>query len=108
MVRSNKPYPLEELDIIGSLKEAWFEGWLDEYSDEHFLIKSIEGRLNDFYGYSQFQANDIGMYKVDKESFQENFCLNLSAKMLRLINLFGKDNIKLLFVDKLSAGKSNY
>ena len=108
MVRSNKPYPLEKLDIIGTLKKAWYEGWLDKYSDEHFLIKSIEGRLKDFYGYSQFRTNDIGMYKVDENSFQEIFCLNLSARMLRLIELFGENSIKSFFIDKLSAGKNTY
>lgn len=48
MRRSDKQYPLLGLDLAGGLQQAWEEGWLDEYSDNHFLIKAIEKRLDEY------------------------------------------------------------
>ena len=108
MLRSEKKYPLVGLDLSGNLKKAWENGWLDEFSDDHFLIKAIEKRLEHkpilFIGQSCLST----LYPVKPESFQENFCINFSAKIGQLISLFGEDNIQRFFTDQLSAGKANY
>ena len=39
--RSEKPFPTSCDDFIGFFENAWNKGWLDEYSDVHFLIKCI-------------------------------------------------------------------
>lgn len=48
MKRFETKYPNEELDLAGALKKAWTAGWLDEFSDDHFLIKAIEERLSEY------------------------------------------------------------
>jgi len=43
-MRSDIPFPMEDnSDFCRFLNDAWINGWLNEYSDEHFLIKAIGG-----------------------------------------------------------------
>ncbi|MBR1635514.1 MAG: hypothetical protein IJ682_10695 [Lachnospiraceae bacterium] len=108
MKRSDNPYPFPIIikDEYDFLKEAWENGWLNEYSEEHFLIRVIEDRLDDFQGKLQLYANDVPIYPVD--SFRLNFCVNFSSKMHNLKKFFGRNEIKRFVTDQLSAGKENY
>ena len=48
-MRHDIPFPIHnDYEICHYLKNIWECGWLDEYSDEHFLIKAIENRLTTF------------------------------------------------------------
>jgi len=107
MRRSDMEYPLKGIDLSGTLQQAWEKGWFDEFSNEHFLIKALEKRLNYFPKlYRQPTYNMI--YRITPDNFQENFCLNLSRKLNGLINLFGEEKVHKFFTDQLSAGKDNY
>ena len=108
MRRSEKPYPLAGLDLAGSLQQAWEEGWLDDFSDEHFLIKAIEKRLEKYPKLFQVPTHLMPLYPIMPDTFQENFCINFSGKIVGLISLFGEDKIRRFFTDQLSAGKANY
>ena len=108
MRRSDKQYPLAGLDLAGSLQQAWEKGWLDDYSESHFLIKAIEKRLEVYPKFYQMQGYFQYLYPITKENFQDNFCINFSSKIRRMISLFGEDKIKHFFTDQLSAGKENY
>ena len=94
--------------MAGGLQQAWEKGWLDEYSDEHFLIKAIEKRLDKYPRLFQVPARLVQVYPITHETFQENFCVNFSSKIRGLISLFGEDNIRRFFTNQLSAGKTNY
>ena len=37
-MRSKTTYPLAGIDFPMGLRWAWEKGWLDEFSDDHFLI----------------------------------------------------------------------
>ena len=50
MKRSQTKFPLQADIFLEFLKNMWEQGWLDDYSDDHFLIKAIENRLTDFWG----------------------------------------------------------
>ena len=108
MNRSEKSFPMAGLDISGNLKRAWEDGWLDEFSDEHFLIKAIEKRLEYYPRVYQIEQSQAVPYVITRDNFQENFCVNFSVKVGRLISLFGEKDIHRFFVDQLSAGKGNY
>ena len=108
MLRSEREYPLAGLDLAGSLKRAWENGWLDGFSDEHFLIKAIEKRLEKNPKLFQIPSHLTTLYPVTPTTFQENFCINFSGKIARLVSLFGEENIKRFFTDQLSAGKAHY
>ena len=117
MIRSETPFPSEFDNIICSfLKRAWQEGWLDNYSDDHFLIMALEGRLNQFTWNEQFLNNNNNVYysavttdgKVDYKAFSVNFCTNLSAKLAGMSSMFGEKQTKKFITDQLSAGKENY
>lgn len=114
MKRSEKQFPYDDTPVFAFLKKIWTEGWLDEYSDDHFLIKIIEGRLSSFVGQKQLLENNISAigahyntnYAQDK-SFQETFLVHFSMKLNALYKRFG-DGIKRFVTDQLSAGKDNY
>ena len=40
--RSQHDFPAKRIDITGFLNHCWTEGWFDEYSNDHFLIKAID------------------------------------------------------------------
>lgn len=81
---------------------------MDDYSNDHFLVKAIEGRLDRYLGSYHYTSTCEMLYGVTKENFQQNFCLNFSQNISGLIRFFGEDKIKVFFIDQLSAGKVNY
>lgn len=104
-----------DYDACCYLVEAWKRGWLDEYSDDHFLIKAIENRLTTFSGYTQMLNNEpnlCGLIKergiIDNSTFNTNFCMNLSMRLASLDRLFGYEHIEKFIKDQLSAGKQKY
>ena len=108
MLRSEKSYPLVGLDLPGGLQQAWENGWLDEFSDDHFVIKAIEKRLEKFPRlFLQSDYYSI-MYPITHDNFQDNFCINFSRKIVLLIKIFGEKQIEKFFKDQLSAGKKKY
>lgn len=117
-MRSETSFPIKDkgaLQLCNFLNVAWSNGWLDEYSDEHFLIKAIENRLSSFVGKEQLIENNInlqGMINLDGSvndtAFNFNFCLNFSRRMEFLAQKFGEENIKSFITDQMSAGKQNY
>ena len=107
--------PHNDYEICCYLKNIWEYGWLDEYSDEHFLIKAIENRLTTFIGYTQMLNNDPNLHGlikangiIDNTSFNSNFCMNLSGRLACLESVFGKEHIEKFIKDQLSAGKQHY
>ena len=107
--------PHNDYEICNYLKNIWESGWLDEYSDEHFLIKAIENRLTTFLGYTQMINNELNLHGlikangiIDNASFNSNFCMNLSGRLACLEDTFGKEHIEKFVKDQLSAGKQNY
>ena len=115
-IRHEIPFPTHiDNEICSYLKKIWEYGWFDEYSDEHFLIKAIENRLTTFVGYTQMINNELnyhGIIKhngiVDNNSFNSNFCMNLSIRLASLEDVFGRVHIEKFVKDQLSAGKQRY
>ena len=110
MKRSDKQFPIDNNNLLLSfLKKMWEEGWLDDYSDNHFLIRAIENRLTDFLGKLQLNLDNYLLYPIsDKNSFVDTFLINFSTKLNGIYNSFDKKKIKKFVTDQLSAGKSNY
>lgn len=115
-MRSQLLFPLKGYEKLCSfLNTAWIEGWLDEYSDNHFLIKAIENRLEAFVGKEQLIENDLNMQGIidfhgnaNMVDFNRNFCINFSNRMQFLVQKFGKNQIKHFMTDQMSAGKKHY
>ena len=70
MKRSETKYPLRGSDLAGTLQKAWEEGWLDEYSNEHFLIKALEGRLVDYPRLYSLPSSMSAMYPIREDTFK--------------------------------------
>lgn len=115
-MRSQTSFPIKGYgELCSFLNTAWTEGWLDEYSEDHFLIKAMENRLDAFVGKEQLVENDLnlqGMIRpdgsVDTAAFNLNFCLNFSNRMGFLAQKFGKEQIRRFMTDQMSAGKDHY
>ena len=56
--RSQHDFPAKRIDITGFLNHCWTEGWFDEYSNDHFLIKAIEDRVSDLECKTQMISNN--------------------------------------------------
>ena len=112
MKRSEVSFPLKSnpiFKLFSFLNDIWKDGWLDDYSDEHFLIRAIESHLTGFVGEQQAYLDNTPMYPViDKSNFVSCFLTNFSVKMSGLCDIFGKEQIKKFVIDQLSAGKDNY
>lgn len=106
MLRSSIAFPLEDNPFADALKKAWEEGWLDTFSENHFLIRALYGELPDFRTREQMNAVSVGLY-FDCDTALI-FITNLSQKVQRFIQLCGIANAKRFFEDQLSAGKDNY
>ena len=110
MKRSEFDFPIKDDSILLSfLNSMWKDGWLDDFSNEHFLIRAIENRLTDFLGKQQACLDNTAVYPViNTDNFVPTFLVNFSAKMNGLCNAFGKNQIEKFVTNQLSAGKENY
>lgn len=117
MLRSKKPFPKNiDIEVCSYLKKIWEDGWLDDYSNDHFLIMAIENRLDKFSWEKQFLNNNNNSYYstisndgvIKYESFSINFCMNFSNRLNGMANMFGEQKTKKFIIDQLSAGKENY
>ena len=115
MKYSLQKFPLNFDSLTSFLENAWNSGWLDEYSEDHFLIKAIYCDLSSFIGEEQFVNNNHNISgvlnangNIDYNAFCSNFCINFSLKVGELAKIFGKKYIERYIKDKLSAGKKNY
>ena len=114
--RSDNPFPLSANKLNSFLNKAWTNGWLDCYSDKHFLIKCINNQLTKIEWENQLLSNNSNSIyspityngKIDFNNFTVNFITNLSTKLMGLSNAFGEDKIKSFIENQLSAGKSSY
>ncbi|NLV22447.1 MAG: hypothetical protein GXY49_10740 [Syntrophomonadaceae bacterium] len=114
--RSESAFPMKELDLINYIKKAWTKGWLDEYSNEHFLIKAIENQVTDIEWKNQLIFNNSTSIntpinqnrEIDFNKFSLNFIVNLSFRLFGMSETFGDEAIKRFIEDQLSAGKGKY
>ena len=116
MARKDLAFPINnDMGLVAFLRKVWKDGWLDEYSDKHFLIQALEGRVSKIQWEEQLINNNIAvMYApikngtVDYNSFSRNFIINISQRLSILENTFGEKQIKNFICHQLAAGKQNY
>lgn len=114
--KSENIFPMGQLDLTGYIKKAWTQGWLDEYSDEHFLIRAIENRVTNIEWKTQLIFNNATSInspinqggEINFNDFSLNFIINLSSRLFGMSEAFGDDKIKIFVEHQLSAGKVKY
>ena len=110
MKRSEKEFPIkDDVILVEFLHHMWEKGWLDDFSDEHFLLRIMENRLTDFIGEQQAYLDNTLMYPcIVTRNFASTFLINFSVKMNALKEKFGEKQIEKFVKNQLSAGKKNY
>lgn len=104
-MRSNTTYPLDgNLELFQTTKEFWEKGLLDDYSEEHFLIRA----LNNDTAYFRNLFLRMHIHNIDYRSFPWNFIANLNVKAKNLIHVFGARAIEEFFQNQFAAGKKHY
>ncbi len=103
---SEQEWPLQHNALTDTLKTMWEQGWLDEFSESHFLIRTIHSNLPEYRTKAQVSASSPELFNDCDTPL--NFIINFSSKFLHFANLCGSDNAERFVKDQLSAGKNNY
>lgn len=106
MKRSEQKWPRQHNALTDTLKIMWERGWFDEFSEDHFLIRAINGDLPEYRTKPQVNMSSPELYN-DCDTYL-NFIINFSSTFYRFISFCGSDNAERFVRDQLSAGKSNY
>jgi hypothetical protein len=110
MKRSSLPFPLSKYKFCEKLctvlEYLWSKGCFDEYSDNHFLIQSINNNFPDYRTKSQIESFSSPAYSGNLTAI--NFCINLNTQLRRFLELCGNDDLERFVRDQLSAGKDKY
>lgn len=97
---------LHDHEICKYISEINKKGWLDSFSNEHFLIKALNGDMDYFYKYKSLIKGSLYYAKEDINA--NNFIMNFSTKFSWFCNHFTEREMNKFVVDQLSAGKNNY
>lgn len=108
-LRSEEEFPLKEYTFISDIYERlWTDGYFDDYSEEHILIRLLH---KDDEAFSKF-ISKLRTYTVDYPNNGKidhfTFLINFSTRLNKLVDWFGYDEIAQFVSNELSAGKKNY
>ena len=116
MARHDLPFPNQDSfsmlnglkDVLPNrLEECWRNGIVDEYSDQHFLIRALYNDAEFFKPF--FTEHQLTLkYGYDYHAFPDTFLMNLNSRINFLYGCFGQSKIERFLKDQLSAGKQNY
>ena len=115
LMRHNTPFPKPGNIFLYFLENAWKEGLLDNYPDNHLIIKALENRITDLdYIHQLINHNALSYYspitkdgKIDYKSFSDNFVINLSKKLSALNQRFTGEKFNDFIVHQLSASNKH-
>lgn len=104
MRRSEKNFPLGESEIYETLRKMWKSGWLDEYSEKHFLIRLLNGDdlVRRMFNHNKCTFDGVIGYNAD------TFLINFNFRIKEMIKYFGEKEIVGFIRNQLSAGKKHY
>ncbi len=105
--KDNPPKVLAGL-FCNYLLEAWKKGWFEEYSNDHFLIKALNGEINRFTGFANMLEISSGPFIHNLETIRSSFYQALSISLKLLEDKFSEKDAENFVVEKLSGGKANY
>lgn len=97
---------IEEFSFLDSLKKMNEKGYFDEYSDEHFLIKAMQGKMDYFNRYKHLVKNSTHFSTGEMNA--RTFIINFSNNIQWFCKHFTEKDMKKFIKDQLSAGKKNY
>lgn len=105
-MKNIKINPIFYNEICNRIIEMNDKGWLDEFSNEHFLIKALEGDVSYFNKYKHLIKGSP--YYSDSNKNAINFIINFSQRFNYFYKHFSEKEMKKFVKDQLSSGKKNY
>ncbi len=115
MTRKEIEFPFGHENMADFLKMHGKNGLLDEYSNNHFLIEALEGRITELKWKDQLINNDqfksylpMNGKDINYAIFSNNFIINLSSRLSLLQKTFGEKPIQEFVRNQLAAGKKEY
>lgn len=81
------------------------KGLMKDYSNNHFLIRAMQGEINIIAEYGHLQSAN---YMDRIPDFSSTFLINFSNKLHRCAKLMGEVEIENFVKNQLAAGKKNY
>ena len=104
-MRSSTSYPTHfDLEFLKTIRGFWKQGVLDDYSDNHFLIRAIHNDVS--YFKDLFLRRNITT--IDPNIFPWHFVVNIDFKIRNFIDRFGSSEIENFFRNQFAAGKKHY
>lgn len=97
---------MKQYHLSDTLLKMNDKGLFDEYSEEHFLIKALNGNIDYFDKYNQLIKDSI--YYSEGGYNATNFILNFSSKFQWFCDHFSEIEMDNFVKNQLSAGKKQY
>lgn len=94
----------EDKILFKSIIKSNVKGWMDDFSENHFLTKALNGKIDYFQKYSNLVEDSVYF----KTNYCNTFLGNFSNRLNLLFEVFNEKDMKSFFNSGLSAGKSNY
>jgi len=91
------------IEYILTLKK---NGLMDEYSDNHILIKAMRGEFDYFDKYPHL--GQVGISNKSERDLATTFLMNFSPKLQYISRIFNDADFNEFIKNQLSAGKDNY
>lgn len=110
-MRHETPFPKPENELLSFFNDAWTNGLLDKYPDDHFIIEALNSSITDLGYLKQLINHNAASYytpmftngEIDYSSFSENFIINLSTKLSALSKRFAGSKFNGFIADQLAA-----
>lgn len=97
---------LEDSILLDNIIEMNKKGYFDCYSENHFLIKALNGRFDSFYNKQHLIKNSH--FYGNEFANAQTFIMNFAPKFNFFASHFSEKNIRNFVVNQLSAGKKHY
>lgn len=94
--------------LAAKISELKDNGFLNEYSPNHILIKAFNNEFSRFRDCPFFFERELQLLEKSNNCDGLNFLINLSSKLTIFEKVFGAANLVKFVKDQLAAGKNNY
>ncbi len=97
---------MDNIFPMNYVEQLYNEGFMDEYSSDHLIIKALKGEMDYFNKYANLFINTHPLIK--ECDVAKTFIFNFSKALWFFAQHFPKSHIEDFVKNQLAAGKANY